>query len=269
MLDDRFSVVLWEGMSDTARPKILALVKDIRKHVSEDKALRRFRVNPAPSRPNWQLDQILEQRANGWVQEVYGICCELWSKQGKAESSDFYGAIWANEIEPFINGIVPDLLLRGVGLSRKERQLLKERPGSGDRLVDDAHSKILTCERAAANVEYYWRKKLVDNTSEGDDVNIQHVRRDPEQATAPSRKQHYPIDPRKVEIASIKASGKNLSCLEICRRMDKKQERDPKLLPLKSWIRKSKDRTWEGNYLNELTRSAVRKYISLIKPAGA
>jgi hypothetical protein len=127
----------------------------------------------------------------------------------------------------------------------------------------------LTCERAAANVEYYWRKKLVDNASEGDEVNIQHVRRDPEQATAASRKHHYPIEPRKIVIASIKASDKNLSCREICRRMDKKLERNSMLLPLESWMSKTHDRTWEGNYLHQKTRPSVSKYISLIKPAGA
>ena len=55
----------------------------------------------------------MEQRADGWVQRVYGICCEAWARP---VSPEFNRAISTFAVEPFINKHLYDLLLRAVGI---------------------------------------------------------------------------------------------------------------------------------------------------------
>jgi hypothetical protein len=51
-----------------------------------------------------QLRQIMEQRANAWVQRLYDPCCDAYKSRGKTLSADFDRAVWFYRVEPFIMG---------------------------------------------------------------------------------------------------------------------------------------------------------------------
>jgi hypothetical protein len=76
-------------------------VETIREEISGDILLAEFQSKqPIP----WQLKEIMEQRANAWVQSVYDLCCDARKDCGKGASADFDRAVWAYWIEPFIMG---------------------------------------------------------------------------------------------------------------------------------------------------------------------
>jgi hypothetical protein len=76
-------------------------LENINKEISKDTSLVEFQdKQPIP----WQLGEIMEQRANAWVQRVYDLCCDAYKNRGKAPSADFDRAVWAYWIEPFIMG---------------------------------------------------------------------------------------------------------------------------------------------------------------------
>jgi len=52
----------------------------------------------------WQLKEVMTQRANGWVQDVYDLCCRARKDTSETPSADFDRAVWAYSIEPFIVG---------------------------------------------------------------------------------------------------------------------------------------------------------------------
>ena len=108
-------------------------MENVRKEIAKDRSLAEFQGKQVVSA---QLRQILEQRANSWVERVYGFCCDTYESRGKAISADFDRAIWMYSMEPFILGEkVEDihketmcgfleLLLCAVGSPREQRRFL-------------------------------------------------------------------------------------------------------------------------------------------------
>jgi hypothetical protein len=129
-----YDVSVWEEIRSIVSWKTGQLVENINKEISTDASLVEFQnKQPIP----WQLGQIMEQRANAWVQRVYDISCDAYKKRGKAVSADFDRAMWAYCVEPFIMGQEEadihhetmsgflELLLCAVGSPREKRRLLR------------------------------------------------------------------------------------------------------------------------------------------------
>jgi hypothetical protein len=128
-----YDIVVWEEIGSTVSRKIDRLVEDVKNEIPKDRSLVEFqRQQPVP----WQLREMMVQRANGWVQRVYDLCCEDYKRTGKTLSPDFERAVWAYCIEPFINGQKEDdihrqtmsgfleLLLYAVGSPWEKRRFL-------------------------------------------------------------------------------------------------------------------------------------------------
>jgi hypothetical protein len=76
-------------------------VESIKKEISKDASLAEFQgKHPVP----FQLREIVEQRANIWVQRLYDLCCDAYKSRGKTLSADFDRAVWFYRVEPFIMG---------------------------------------------------------------------------------------------------------------------------------------------------------------------
>jgi hypothetical protein len=150
-------VSIWEEIRSTVRWEIDRLVESIRTEISNDVSLAEFRGNRSIP---WQLSQIMEQRANVWIQSTYDLCCEARKRAGKELSADFDRAMWAYCIEPFIMGETEsgvlgntgsgllELLLCAVGSPPKQRHLLRV-------------SQKQCCLSVRLNVFEAWRSKLI------------------------------------------------------------------------------------------------------------
>ena len=128
-----YDIGIWEEIRSTVSWKTHGLVENINKEIPKDRSLAEFHgKQPVP----WQLRDVMEQRANAWVQRIYGICCGAYKNSGKALSPDFERAVWAYCIEPFImrqrendihhetmSGFL-ELLLCAVGSPREKRRFL-------------------------------------------------------------------------------------------------------------------------------------------------
>ena len=76
-------------------------MESINQEIPKDASLAEFQgQHPVP----FQLQQIMEQRANAWVQRLYDICSDAYKSRGKSLSADFDRAIWTYRINPFIMG---------------------------------------------------------------------------------------------------------------------------------------------------------------------
>jgi len=128
-----YDVSIWEEIRSTVSWKTGLLVDNINKEIQKDRSLTEFQgKQPVP----WQLKEIMEQRANGWVQRIYALCCDAYKNRGNAVSESFDRAVWANCVEPFIMGQKEadihhetmsgflELLLCAVGSPREKRRLL-------------------------------------------------------------------------------------------------------------------------------------------------
>jgi hypothetical protein len=106
---------------------MVLLLDTINEEIKKDRSLAEFQgKQPVP----WQLNEIMEQRANEWVQRRYDLCCEAYKNSGKAVSEDFDRAVWAYCVEPFIDiqhqtasGLLA-LLLCAVGSPQAELRFL-------------------------------------------------------------------------------------------------------------------------------------------------
>jgi len=178
-------------------------------------------------------------------------------------------SVWTYELEPFLEERIPEFLFLALRFGPDERELLKigekhfrKRPDA-----EYAHVKALTVERLIDHTRYHWKEKI-----EAEERRLRTQSTLPKAVdtsiTPFALKGRKPTDPRKIEIAAIKAYKVGISCLDICRKMDRQQERKTGLSPLDTWVKKSGQRTWEGNYRHKLTSSAVQKYVSEIRAAG-
>jgi hypothetical protein len=128
-----YDVSIWEEIRSIVCWKTDRLVEGIHKEIPKDTALAELQgKRPIP----WQLREVVQQRAETWVQRVYDICCNVYKDRGKAASEDFDRAVWAYCVEPFIMGQQEadihhetmsgflELLLCAVGSPREKRRSL-------------------------------------------------------------------------------------------------------------------------------------------------
>jgi len=96
-----YDIRIWEEIRSIVSWKTDRLVESINQDIPKDPSLAEFQgKHPVPS----QLHQIMEQRADAWVQRLYDICCDSYKGRGKTLSADFDRAIWQYRIYPFIMG---------------------------------------------------------------------------------------------------------------------------------------------------------------------
>jgi len=250
----RYDLATWERIRDKTGPRIRKLVKKIARNISGDKSIARFQNLPR------QFYVILEHRANEWLSEVYKICCEARNATKETETPDFKRAVWAFEIEPFIDEELPELLLLAAGFAMDTRGFIQPITPHRDPMVGPW---VTGCDQVREKVRAQWMQKLVaePGESEGQDT-TRPAQKIPKAASVQKRKRNRPIDPRHTEIAVIKARTPGISHLEVCREMDRKLERNPAMGPRDTWVTKSNERTWVGNYNHKKTTSAVRAYVS-------
>jgi hypothetical protein len=94
-----YDVSIWEEIRSIVSLKIVQLVEDINNEISKDASLVEFQGQDPIS---WQLEEIVQQRGNAWVQRVYDLCSDAYKHHGKAPSAAFNRAVWAYCINPFI-----------------------------------------------------------------------------------------------------------------------------------------------------------------------
>jgi hypothetical protein len=129
-----YDVSIWEEIRPIVRRKTYQLVESINKEIPKDPSLGQFQGKyPVP----FQLREIMEQRANAWVQRLYDLCCDAYKSHGKTLSADFDRAVWEYCLEPFIMGETDsqihdqtmggflNLLLCAVGSPPEKRPSLK------------------------------------------------------------------------------------------------------------------------------------------------
>lgn len=124
-----YDVSIWEGIRATVRREMDGLVESIKREIPKDPSLAEFQGNRSIP---WQLSQIMEQRANAWVQSTYDLCCDAHKKTGRELSADFDRAVWAYCIERFVMGETEshmgsgllELLLCAVGSPPEKRRVL-------------------------------------------------------------------------------------------------------------------------------------------------
>ena len=96
-----YDISIWEEIRSVVCWKTDRLVESINKEIPKDTSLAEFQGKyPVSS----QLREIVEQRANAWVQRLYDLCCEAYTSHGKTVSADFDRAVWFYHVEPFIMG---------------------------------------------------------------------------------------------------------------------------------------------------------------------
>ena len=96
-----YDVSIWEEIRSIVSWKTARLVENINTEISKDSLLAEFQgKHPVP----FQLREIMEQRANAWVQRLYDACCDAYKSGGKPLSAEFDRAVWFYRLEPFIMG---------------------------------------------------------------------------------------------------------------------------------------------------------------------
>ena len=159
----QYDILIWERIRAAVRQRTETFRYRIDRAVLQDAALTEFRSDPVP----WQMTEILRQRADSWVTELYKICCDVQRTQGGEITAEFDTAMWAYCIEPFIMGPPPfdvnsspssellELLLCAIGSPPDKRISLKV---SQKNCCLDIRKKIF---------ETWWRKlhHLPDNAS--------------------------------------------------------------------------------------------------------
>ena len=96
-----YDISIWEEIRSILSWRAALLVESINQEIPKDTSLAEFQgKHPVP----FQLREIMEQRANAWVQRLYDACCDAYKSRGKTPSADFDRAIWFYRVEPFIMG---------------------------------------------------------------------------------------------------------------------------------------------------------------------
>jgi hypothetical protein len=98
---DLYDISIWEEVRSIVSWKTDQLVESINKEISEDRSLAEFQgKHPVP----FQLRQIMEQRANAWIQRLYDLCGDAYKSRGKKLLANFDRAVWFYCVQPFIMG---------------------------------------------------------------------------------------------------------------------------------------------------------------------
>lgn len=129
-----YDITIWEQIRTRVFLRTQSLVDDIGLEISQDLSLLEHHGSyPVP----WQLREIMQQRAQSWVQRLYDSCCDAHKRIGKELSVEFDKAVWAFWIEPFVMTEVQtncdgyrgsrllELLLCAVGSPPEKRNRLK------------------------------------------------------------------------------------------------------------------------------------------------
>jgi hypothetical protein len=129
-----YDITIWEQIRAPVSLCTRTLVEDIGFEIARDLSLLEHHGSyPVP----WQLKEIMQQRAQLWVQRFYDPCCDAYKRVGKEVSIEFDRAVWAFWIEPFVmaevqtnrygyrGSILLELLLCAVGSPPEKRNLLK------------------------------------------------------------------------------------------------------------------------------------------------
>ena len=96
-----YDISIWEEIRSTVKWKMDELVEKLLREIPGDLSLTEYHgKQPVP----WQLREVMRQRGNAGVQNIYNLCCEARKDTTNAPSPDFDRAIWAYCIEPFIMG---------------------------------------------------------------------------------------------------------------------------------------------------------------------
>ncbi|PYX70207.1 MAG: hypothetical protein DMG72_19300 [Acidobacteria bacterium] len=130
----RYDIVIWERIKNSVEWRTASLVEDIHKEISKDHSLVELQgIHPVP----WQLREVIQQRAESWVQRLYDACCDVYKRSGNQLSVEFDRAVWAYCVEPFIMREMQtnafgyraskllELLLCAVGSPPENRRFLK------------------------------------------------------------------------------------------------------------------------------------------------
>jgi len=130
----RYDIVIWERIKNSVEWRTASLVEDIHKEISKDHSLLELQgMYPVP----WQLTEVIQQRAESWVQRLYDACCDVYKRSGNQLSVEFDRAVWAYCVEPFIMREMQtnafgyraskllELLLCAVGSPPENRRFLK------------------------------------------------------------------------------------------------------------------------------------------------
>jgi len=134
LLPMSYDITIWEQIRDRVELRTRTFVQDIGLQIANDRSLIEYHGSyPVP----WQLREIMQQRAQFWVQRFYDPCCEAYKRTGKELSVEFDAAVWAFWIEPFAMkevqtnhygyraSMLLELLLCAVGSPPERRNLLK------------------------------------------------------------------------------------------------------------------------------------------------
>jgi hypothetical protein len=96
-----YDISIWEEIRSIVSWKTDRLVESIHEEISKDPSLAEFQSKHPVT---FQLREIMDQRANAWVQRLYDLCCDAYRSRGKTLSPNFDRAVWFYRIEPFIMG---------------------------------------------------------------------------------------------------------------------------------------------------------------------
>jgi hypothetical protein len=147
----RYDERIWGEIRAGVEVKTPVLLAKIQREVATDRSLERL-----PSRR-----AIIWQRADGWVQDLYAICCDVNRCFGRSVTEDFDRVVWVYCIEPFIlsepreTGValstpgLLELLLRATGSPPEKRNSLRV---SDKKWCIDVRSHLFEA----------WRKKLLN-----------------------------------------------------------------------------------------------------------
>jgi hypothetical protein len=129
-----YDITIWEQIRTRVERCTRTLVEDIGSQIARDLSLLEHHGSyPVP----WQLGEIMQQRAQSWIQRLYDLCCDAYERMGKELSVEFDKAVWAFCLEPFVMKEVEtnsygykastllELLLCAVGSPPEKRNLLK------------------------------------------------------------------------------------------------------------------------------------------------
>lgn len=128
-----YNIAIWEEIRDRVKWKVNKLPEDIEREITSDRSLQEFRGS---DKVPWQLREVMQQRAQAWIQRLYDFCCDAYRSLGKEPSIEFDMAVWAFCIEPFIMkeeknendyraSLLLELLLCAVGSPPERRGLLR------------------------------------------------------------------------------------------------------------------------------------------------
>jgi hypothetical protein len=128
-----FDIRIWEQIRSEVERETGTLLEKIRREISWDRSLRDYQnLYPVP----WQMGEVMQQRAESWIQRLYDLCCDAYRCVGKEVSAEFDRAVWGYWIEPFVMreeqtaegyraSKLFELLLCAVGSPPEKRRQLK------------------------------------------------------------------------------------------------------------------------------------------------